>query len=128
MQKPSSYATGVAATTGTAAQTVATTKYSVGTSFHNIYGDRYDAITVKCDNAYTLYVYGARTLVAFSSVANTGAASGELLTTIPGAAASALDGTVHYVRIAGFAQILPVLYQAGGDNATVTITNQTFND
>lgn len=128
MQQPSSFGTGVAGTTGTAAQTVATTKYSVGTSFRNKYGDRYAAITAKCDNAYTLYVYGSRAETAFSSVADTGAASGELLTTVSGAAASALDGTVHYVRIAGFRHILPVLYQAGGDNATVTLNYQTFND
>ncbi len=128
-QKPSSFGTGVSGTTGAAAQTVATTKYSVGTSFRNKYGDRIAAITVKCDNAYTLTVYGGRSDTAFSSSANTGAASGELLPyTVTGVAASALDGTVHYVRIGGFRHILPVVYQAGGDDATVTITYQTMND
>jgi hypothetical protein len=127
MQPPSTISTGLNGTIGTAAQVVPTTKYSVGTAFRNKYGDRYMAVTVICDNAYTLYAHGSLTEASFASVADTGSASGALLTTVPGAGATTLEGTVHYVRIAGMKWVLPVVYQAGGDNAAVTIKYQTFN-
>jgi hypothetical protein len=123
---PSSWATGVGGTVGAAAQTVATTKYSVHTAAqcpHNRYGDRYMRINVVCDNAYTLYVYGSNT--AFASGADAGAASGNLVETF--SACAATTGATHYARIAGHKYAAPVLYQAGGDNATVTLTFQTFN-
>lgn len=127
-QKPSSYATGVKGTVGASAQTVATTKYSVHTAAQcpkNQYGDRYVVVTVICDNAYTLYMYGHS--VAFASGADAGAAAGVLIDTVSGAAATALNGTAHYFKIAGFKYFAPVLYQEGGDNATVTLNYQTFN-
>jgi hypothetical protein len=129
MHKPSSWATGTKGTVGASAQTVATTKYSVHTAVqcpYNRYGERYVRITAKCDNAFTLYLYGSDS--AFASGANAGAATGELIDTWTGLAATALDGTVVYGRIAGFKYFAPVLYQAGGDNATTTLTYQTFND
>ena len=129
MQKPSSWGTGVRGTVGSAAQTVATTKYSVHTAAQcplNRYGDRLVQITAKCDNAYTLYLYGSNE--AFASGADAGAADGTLIDTWSACAATALDGTCRYGRIAGFKYFAPVLYQAGGDNATVTLTYQTYND
>lgn len=124
---PSSTATGVEGAIGTAGQTVATTAYSVGTAIRNRYGDRYAAICVKSTQVYTLYVYGYDQ--SFSSAGGSAPTNGKLLHTSSGNAASALDGTVHYVRTAGYEYILPVLYQSSGSNSTVTLTvDRTFND
>jgi len=118
---------GASGTIGTPSQTVATGKYSAGSSFYNRYGDRYALITVVCDNAFTLTVHGSPPGPSFASVADTGSAAGALLATFSGAAASTLEGTAFYVRIAGMRFVLPVVYQAGGDNAAVTIKYQTFS-
>jgi|SRR5665647_265281 len=126
-QSASTTGYGVSGAIGTAAQAVVTEKYSVGDSFLNKYGDRYALITVICDNAFTLTVHGSQAEASFASVADTGSAGGALLATFSGSAASALEGTAFYVRIAGMRYVLPVVYQAGGDNAAVTIKYQTFN-
>jgi hypothetical protein len=132
-QKPSSFGTGVTGTTGTAAQTVATTKYSVGTSFRNRYGDRYAMVTVKSSQAFDLYVFGSTSDSAFSSAANgTGVSSGKLLfkstgNEANGTASTGPDGKSFWVPIAGFHEVLPIVYQASGSNATVTTMYQTFN-
>lgn len=126
MHEPSSIRTGTDTTAvGTAGQTVATTKYSVGNAVQNQYGDRVAAILVKCDKAYTFYVYGYT--ASFASTANSGAANGYLLYSSDEDVTS-LDGKVFYVPIAGQAYILPVIYQAAGSNATVTLSVlRTFN-
>lgn len=126
-QPPSTTSCGESGTIGAASQTVATSKYSIGTSFYNRYGDRYALISVVCDNAFTLTVSGSMAGPSFASVADTGSAAGALLTTVSGSAATALEGSAFYVRIAGMRFVLPVVYQAGGDNATVTIKYQTFS-
>jgi hypothetical protein len=127
--KPSSYGMGSSGTIGTAGQTVATTKCSVGTSFRNKYGDRYVAIKVSSTQAYTLYVLGYDS--SFSSTAD-GSVTGQQLTAVSGnsanAATTAPNGYTHYVRIAGCSYILPMVQQSSGSSATVTITYQTFND
>lgn len=125
MHSPNTFSTGKAGTIGASGQAIVTEKYSVGSAFHNQYGDRYALITVVCDNSFTLTVRGSSN--SFASVSDTGASAGALLATFSGAAASALDGTAFYVRIAGMRFVLPVVYQAGGDNATVTIKYQTFS-
>jgi hypothetical protein len=128
--KPSSVATGIPTTAvGAAAQAVVTTKYSVGTAVKNVYGDRYAKITVKSDKAFDLYVFGSRT--SFASV-DTGVSAGVLLDTYTGNAANGgattgPDGKVFIVTIAGNTYVLPVVYQATGANAAVTITVKTFN-
>jgi hypothetical protein len=129
--KPSTIGTGTGLTAvGSAGQTVATTKYSVGTAVENFYGDRYAKIEVKSTQAYTLYVLEYDS--SFASTANSGAANGRLIETYTGcvaaAAATQPDGQTYYTRISGAKYVLPVLYQASGSDATVTIKVKTFND
>lgn len=126
MHKPSSVATGVRGYIGTAPQTVATTKYSVGTAFQNTYGDRYARVVVKCDKVFTLYIYGSKD--SFSSTANDGATTGVFIDSYSGHAATSGNGCVFWYPIAGFKYVLPVLYQSSGSNATVTISYSTFNE
>lgn len=128
MQKPSTWNTGVAGTVGTAAQTVSTTKYSVCSAAlcpKNKYGDRYVRVDVKCDKVFTIYFYGSSS--AMLSTTNSGSDSGKLIVSYSGNAATALDGQSFYIPIAGFHYFLPVLYQAAGTDATVTLSYQTFN-
>lgn len=131
MQKPASFGTGVSGTSVSAA-TVATTKYSVATSFRNRYGDRYAAIHVSSTQPYTLFVYGSeRPVTSHVDNAVTGTVA-RLLQTSTGhaanVAATSPAGLVHYVRIAGNAFILPMITQSSGSNATVSISYQTFNE
>lgn len=131
-QKPNTWGHGVSGTIGTAGQTVATTKYSVGNAFYNKYGDRYAAITVKSNKQYDFYVFGDYD-ASYASTANSGTADGSLLysaTTqaLNGTATTGIDGKTYYVQIAAFRYILPVIVQSSGTDATVTITYRTFND
>lgn len=129
MNKPSTVGMGVGGTI--AAQTIATTKYSIATAIRNKYGDRYMAITVKSDKAYDFYVFGND--ATFASTADSGTAAGSLLYSSPanalnGTATTGIDGKTFYVPIATFGFVLPVVYQASGGNAAVTMEYRTFND
>ena len=130
MQKPSTISTGVKGVSVSAA-TVATTKYSVATAFENKYGDRYAAITVKCDKAFDFYCFGSGTSIA--STADDGPSAGVLLDSVAGnalngGATTGKDGKTFFVPIATMKYVLPFIYQAAGSNAAVTISYQTFND
>lgn len=129
MNKPSTVGFGIGGTIAT--QTVATTKYSVANAIRNKYGDRYMAITVKSNRAYDFYVFGND--ATFASTANDGAASGALLYSatgqpINGTATTGVDGKTYFVPIATYGFILPVVYQAAGADALVTMEYRTFND
>jgi hypothetical protein len=131
MQKPNTYLFGVKGTIGTAPQNVATTKYSVGTSFHNKHGDLYMRVTVKSDKAFDLYIFGQDTDAAFSST-DAGVADGALLEKFTGCAANGgvttgIDGQNFNVIIAACKYVLPVVYTATGATAAVSITYHTFN-
>lgn len=133
MHKPSTIQGGVRGSVGSAAQVVPTTKYSIGTAFENKTGDTYAAITVKCNTVYSLYVLGD--LVSWASTADAGAGTtyGRLLAAetgqlANGAATTGAKGKTFFVPIATMKYVLPVVYQATGGNAAVTITYQTFND
>lgn len=128
MNKPSSVGMGVGGTI--AAQTVATTKYSVATAIRNRYGDRYMAITVKSNRAYDFYVFGNE--ASFAST-DAGPAAGSLLysstgNALNGTATTGIDGKTFYVPIATHGFVLPVVYQASGNDASVTMEYRTFND
>jgi hypothetical protein len=126
MHAPDTNRTGIDWTAvGSAGQTIPTTKYSVGISVMNRYGDRMAALIVKCDTAYSLAVWGSG--LSFASVANTGAASGVELFPAQGFNATSKDGRVHFVPIASGQYILPVLYNPTTGSATVTITMKTYN-
>lgn len=105
---------------GPAAQTVATTKYSVGTAIATN-GCRYVAVLVKCNTNFTLYGWGKST--SFASAGGNSPTTGMEISsaTVTGAAATSADGRVYYMRCAGNAYFLPLLYQASGGSATVTL-------
>lgn len=133
MHKPSTVNGGVRGAVGTAAQTVPTTKYSIGTSFQNTLGDAYAAITVKCNKAYDFYCFGDADSWASGADAGAGTTYGRLLASetgqvINGTATTGAKGKTFFVPIATMKYILPVVYQAAGADAAVTITYQTFND
>ena len=132
MQKPSSISTGVKGTAVSAA-TVATTKYSVATAFENKYGDRYVAVTVKSNVVYSIYCLGSDTQWSSTADAGAGTTYGKLLGSetgqlATGTATTGGEGKTFYFPCATMRYVLPVLYQATGGNATVTIKYQTFND
>jgi hypothetical protein len=128
MQKPNTWRTGVRGTV-VSNTSVSNNNYSAGTSFDNYYGDRYAAITVKSTQACTLYVLGSDS--QFSSSAS-GASGGQQLTVVTGVPAAntaqSPDGVTYYVRIAGYRYVLPMVYNASGSSATVTISYRTFNE
>lgn len=129
MNKPSTVGFGTGGTI--AAQTIATTKYSVANAISNKYGDRYIAVTVKSDKAFDFYCFGND--ASFASTANSGPAAGSLLysaagNALNGTATTGIDGKTFFVPIATFGFVLPVVYQASGANASVTMEYRTFND
>lgn len=132
MMKPNTIAYGVRGTVGSAGQTVATTKYSIGTSFRNKYGDRYARILVKCDKAYDLYVMGDSVPFTSTDAGIGGTTAGLVYSAtgqvINGTTTTGMGGKVFYVPIAGEHYVLPIVYQASGGNALVTISYATFND
>lgn len=132
MHKPSTVYGGVKGRVGATGQTVATTKYSIGSSFENKTGDTYVAVTVKCDRAFDFYCFGDDEVMA-STDAGVGGTGAKLLLAetgnpINGTATTGMGGKVFFVPIATMKYVLPVIYQAAGANALVTITYQTFND
>ena len=108
-------------------QSVATTAYSVGTAIATS-GYRYAAVEVFSNQAYTLYGYGAPS--ALSSTAAGAPATCPLLgtDTFSSCPATSGSGTVWYMRVAGFAYFLPVLYQSSGSAAIVALSASFFND
>ena len=106
--------------------TVATTKYTVGTSV-NTRGQRYARIKVKCDTVFTLYGWGHT--ASFASAAGNAPTTGCAITseTKSACAATTADGNIFYMRCAGNQYFLPLLYQASGGNATVTMTVSFFD-
>jgi hypothetical protein len=126
--KPNSATTGIQGTVGTAGQSVATTNYSVGSSFWNRTGDRWLAAIISCDEQYDLHVYGKQERGTFSAAGGSGPTEGVLISKTTGNAATTLDGTVHYIQCAGFQEILIVIQQSSGSTATVTKKYQTFNE
>ena len=133
MHKPPTTHSGVRGSVGAAAQTVATTKYSVGTAFENVTGDAYAAITVKSDKAYDFYCFGDESPMTSTAGAGVGTTLGKLLASetgqaINGTATTGPKGKTFFVPIATMRYVLPVVYQASGANAAVTMTYHTFND
>jgi hypothetical protein len=117
---------GTKSAVGTAGQTVATTKYSVGTAVRNKYGERWCRVIIKTTQPGVLYFYGHDE--SFASVANTGPSAGTFIDSETIAAPTALDGTAYWFPCVAFAYILPVFYQASGSDATVSHDVATFND
>ena len=108
------------------AATVATTKYTVGTAV-NTKGKKYVRVTVKSDKVFTLYGWGHTD--PFSSAGGNAPTTGCAIpsNTSTACPATAADGSIYYMRCAGNYYFLPLVYQASGGNATITVTAEPFD-